>query len=61
MTINTKSSSQITDREFLDAMHGQSGTSVIPMCSKCLIPADYDEKEWLYRCPKCKAEGCLIG
>lgn len=49
------------NREFLDAMNGQQDTSVIPMCSKCMIPAEYDDEEWLYRCPRCKAEGCVIG
>jgi len=56
-----KEMNKLTDREFLDIFHGQPNSSVIPMCNKCLIPADYDEEHWLYRCPKCKAEGCLIG
>jgi len=49
------------NREFLDVMNLQPNSSVIPMCSKCLIPAEYDDEECLYRCPKCKTEGCLVG
>lgn len=49
------------NRKFLDILNGQSNSSVIPMCSKCLIPAEYDEEEWLYRCPNCKVEGCIVG